>query len=426
MAPAAPAAQRRFGADFWKFLSAQTISSLGSSFTLFALPLLVFKLTGSAINLALVTAAEYLPYLLFGLFIGAGVDRVNRKRLMIFTDVGQALVIGSIPLLYALGLLSVGWIYGVGFASSTLWILFNTAEFAAIPGLVDKDDLVAANGRLQASYSAASVAGPLLGGMLVALIPVPSVLLFDAFSFLVSALAVASIRTSFSAARAEEKKRSGSAFRQEVVEGLRYVVGHPVLRSTAAMMALASSVGFTVYAQLVLFAKERLSATDAQVALLFAAGNVGMIGLALAAGPLRRSLPFSKVALGTIMTGGVMIVLLSLTRQYWIALLLWTLIWGLVILFQVNSNSLWQEIVPNRLLGRVQGVMTVASWSAIPLGTFVGGVVIERTHNVALVYGAIGVLIFLSTLAFSFTALGHSERYLPQENTQEEQEVATY
>jgi MFS family permease len=426
MAPAASTVRRRFGADFWKFLSAQTISSLGSSFTMFALPLLVYKLTGSAINLALITAAEYLPYLLFGLFVGAGVDRVDRKRLMIFTDVAQALVIGSIPLLYALDLLSVGWIYGVGFVSSTLWILFNTAEFAAIPGLVDKVDLIAANGRLQASYSAASVAGPLLAGMLVALMPVPSVLLFDAFSFLVSALAVASIRTSFSAARAEEKKRSGSAFRQEVVEGLRYVVGHPVLRSTAAMMALASSVGFTVYAQLVLFAKEQLSATDAQVALLFAAGNVGMIGLALTAGPLRRRLPFSKVALGTIMAGGVMIMLLSLTRHYWIALSLWTLIWGLAVLFQINSNSLWQAIVPNHLLGRVQGVMTVAYWSAIPLGAFVGGVVIERTHNVALVYGAIGALISLCALAFSFTALGHAERYLPQENSQDEWEAASY
>jgi MFS family permease len=415
MAPAASAERRRFGADFWKFLSAQTISSLGSSFTMFALPLLVFKLTGSAINLALVTAAEYLPFLLFGLFIGAGVDRVDRKRLMIFTDVTQAVVIGSIPLLYALDLLSVGWIYGVGFVSSTLWIFFNTAEFAAIPSLVEKDDLVAANGRLQASYSAASVAGPLLAGMLVALVPTPSVLIFDAFSFVVSALAVSSIRTRLRADRAQEQERSGRAFRQEVVEGLRYVVGHPVLRSTAAMMALANGVGFTVYAQLVLFAKERLSATDAQVALLFAAGNVGMIGLALAAGPLRRLLPFSKVALGTIMAGGVMIVLLSLTRHYWIALALWTLIWGLVILFQVNSNSLWQTIVPNHLLGRVQGVITVASWSAIPLGAFVGGVVIERTHNVSLVYGGIGALISLCAVAFSFTALGRAERYLPQE-----------
>ena len=188
--------------------------------------------------------------------------------------------------------------------------------------------------------------------------------------------------------------------------------------------ALVNCVGFTVYAQLVLFAKERLEASDTQVGFLYAAGSVGMIALALAAGPLRRRLPFSKVALGTLMLGGVLIVLLASTRWYPLAVLLWASTWGLVVLFQINSNSLWQTIVPSRLLGRVQSLVSVLSWSAIPLGTFVGGVAIERTQNVALVYGVIGVTIFLAALAFSFTALGHAERYLSQ-GKEERQETPT-
>ena len=83
-----------------------------------------------------------------------------------------------------------------------------------------------------------------------------------------------------------------------------------------------------------------------------------------------------------------------------------------MILFQINTNSLWQAIVPGRLLGRVQSVVNVLSWSAIPLGTFVGGLVIEQTQNVAVVYGTIGVLIFVAALIFSFTALGRAERFL--------------
>jgi len=186
------------------------------------------------------------------------------------------------------------------------------------------------------------------------------------------------------------------------------------------MMALVNGVGFTVYAQLVLFAKERLGASDTQVGLLYAAGSVGMVALALMAGPLRRRLSFSKVMLGTLMLGGVLIVLLASTRWYWTGMLLWASIWGLVILFDINSNSLWQTIVPNRLLGRVQSVVNVLSWSAIPLGTFLGGVAIEQTQSVALVYGGIGIIIFLAALVFSFTAIGHAERYLPQEKTQEQ------
>ena len=410
-------ARSRFGAEFWKFLLGQTVSNVGSSFTIFVLPLLVFKLTGSAFNLALVASAEYIPYLLFGLIIGAWVDRVDRRRLMILTDIAQALVISSIPLLGALGLLSVWWIYAVGFVSSTLWIFFNTAEFAAVPSLVPEEDLPAANGYLQASYATATVVGPLLAGLLVAVAPIHLVLVVDALSFLVSALAVGLIKVSFNDADSAERQRSGR-FQRDVVEGLRYVLGHPILRNTCLMMALVSCVGFTVYAQLVFYAKERLGASDAQVGLLYAAGSVGMIAFALVASPLRRRLSFSKVMLGTLMLQGVLTVLLASTRSYWVGVLLWAVMWGLVVLLDINSNSLWQMIVPNRLLGRVQSVVNVLSWSTIPLGTFIGGVAIELTQDVALVYRAIGIVIFLAALAFSFTALGHAERYLPQEKSQ--------
>src|SRR5919106_1426908 len=251
-------ARSRFGAEFWKFLLGQTVSNVGSSFTIFVLPLLVFKLTGSALNLALVAAAEYVPYLLFGLIIGAWVDRVDRKRLMIYTDISQSLIICSVPLLAALGLLSVWWLYVVGFVSSTLWICFNTAEFGAVPSLVHKDDLVAANGYLQASYSTAAVIGPLMAGLLVALVPIPPVLLFDAVSFLLSALLLKLIGTRFNADRVDQR-RSGD-LRRDVAEGLSFVLGHPILRNICLMMCLVNCIGFTVYTQLVLFAKERLTA----------------------------------------------------------------------------------------------------------------------------------------------------------------------
>src|SRR4051812_8564755 len=127
----APRAAQRPSADFWKFWAGQTISNLGSSFTEFALPLLIFKLTGSALNLAIASATTFLPYLLFGLLIGAWVDRVDRKRLMIVTDLLRALLLASIPIFAALNMLSVLWIYAAGFLISTLTIGFNSAEFAA-------------------------------------------------------------------------------------------------------------------------------------------------------------------------------------------------------------------------------------------------------------------------------------------------------
>jgi len=113
---------RKFNSDFWKYWTGQTISNLGSSVTLFALPLLVYKLSGSALDLGIASAATFLPYLLFGLILGAWTDRVNRKRMMIGTDIGRALIVVSIPLLFALGLLTVWWIYIVAFIHATLTI----------------------------------------------------------------------------------------------------------------------------------------------------------------------------------------------------------------------------------------------------------------------------------------------------------------
>src|SRR6266851_483763 len=208
----------RLSTEFWKFWVGQTISNLGTSFTQFALPLLVFKLTGSALNLAITTAATFLPYLLFGLVIGAWVDRVDRKRLMIATDIGRAVVIASIPLLASMDRLSVEWIYVVSFLSTTLSICFASAEFAAIPRLVPKNNdeaMVTANGRIQASYSAAAVIGPLLAGALVAFISIPMLLLVDAASFLLSAVSLGLIRLSFNVA----EPHALTSIRQDVIEG---------------------------------------------------------------------------------------------------------------------------------------------------------------------------------------------------------------
>src|SRR5213082_1673228 len=110
---ATPAPKHRLSRDFWTFWTGQTISNLGSSITLFALPLLVYKLTGSALNLGISAAVNLLPYLLFGLILGAFTDHNDRKRIMILTDIARAVVIATIPLQAALGHLSVFWIYGV-------------------------------------------------------------------------------------------------------------------------------------------------------------------------------------------------------------------------------------------------------------------------------------------------------------------------
>jgi MFS family permease len=405
--------------DFTKFWVGQTISNLGSSFTQWAVPLLVFQLTHSAVNLGVATAATFLPYLLFGLPLGAWMDRVDRKRAMIALDSVNALVILSIPLVAQFGHLNVWLVYAVTFIQSTVFIAFSAGEFAAIPSLVSTDDLVTANGRIQATFSAAQVAGPLLAGALLSFFPLVWVMAFDAGSFAISALSLALIRRSFNVVTEEPK--GATTIMHDVREGLRYVLSHPVLRNISAMMALINFVGATTYAELVLFATERLDASRFQIGILFAAGSAGVVVTGLLAGRLRKRFSFTALAMTSLMLMGACTIVFAGMRWFWAAVPLWGAAGGLGILFNINTGSLRQAIVPNHLLSRVMSIASVLAWSAIPAGALLGGWVIKLTGNVAAVYGAIGLLTICIAAFFRFfTALGDAQRYVDERQVEEE------
>jgi MFS family permease len=346
-------------------------------------------------------------------------DRVDRKRAMIALDSTAALVILSIPLVAQFGHLDVWLIYAVTFIQSTIFIAFSAGEFAAIPSLVSTDDLVTANGRIQASYSAAQVAGPLLAGAMLSFLPLAWVMAFDAGSFALSALSLSLITRSFNVARDEQKV--ATSILHDVAEGLRYVLSHPVLRNISAMMALINFVGATTFAQLVLFATERLDATKFQIGLLFAAGSAGVVVTGLLAGRLRRRFSFTALAMTSLMLMGGCTIVFAGLRSFWVALPVWAAASGLGILFNINTGSLRQAIVPNHLLSRVLSIAGVLAWSAIPAGALIGGWVVKSTGNVAAVYGVIGILTICIAAFFRFfTALGDAQRYVDERTAAEE------
>jgi Transmembrane secretion effector len=409
-------------ADFIKFWTGQTISNLGSSFTQWAVPLLVFKLTHSPLSLGIATAATFLPYLLFGLILGAWMDRIDRKKAMIGLDLINGLVVLSIPLVAQFGHLSVWWIYAVTFLQTTVFIAFQAGEFAALPSLVSTDDLVTANGRIQATFSAAQVAGPLLAGLLISFMSIQWVMALDAASFAISAFSLALIRGSFNVHGDEDGKEVTTIF-ADIREGLSYVIGHPVLRNISLMMALINFVGATTFTQLVLFANERLDVGARGVGALFAAGSAGVVVTGLLAGRLRKRFSFTTVAMTSLMVMGALEVVFAGMRLFWIALPLWAGLSGLGILFNINTGSLRQAIVPNHMLGRILSIASVLAWSAIPAGALVGGAVVNATDNVALVYGIIGILnICIAAFFRFFTALGDAQRYVDERKAEEEAE----
>jgi MFS family permease len=392
--------------DFRKFWLGQTISSLGDSFTSFALPLLVYKMTGSALNLAIAAAVAFAPYPLFGLLIGAWVDRVDRRRLMIASDIARALLIGSVPLLTTAGFFALWYVYAVEFVAATLAISFSAAQSAAVPSLVERDALADANGRLIAGWSAASIAGPLLAGGLAAVVPLPALLIVDALSFLASALALALIRRGFNLV----ERPPAASLRQDIAEGLRYVWNTPVLRALTLLLMLLNVVGPTARVQLVLFAKQRLAASDSQVGLLAAAASAGVLIGSLAARRLTRRWPLGRAALGAVMLQALLLIAFAQARQFWAALPIWGLVAGVGVVVDISVMSLRQAATPNQLLGRVTTVSRTIGFVAIPLSTLLGGVLIDRLGNVVLIYSAIGGSTFVIGAAFWLGTLGQDDQ----------------
>lgn len=440
--------------DFRLFWIGQTISSLGNSFTLFAMPLLAFKLTGSAFTTSIAFAIGCLPYLLFSLVIGVWVDRHERKRVMIAVDCAQFIVVSVIPAIFLLGQLSIWWIYGVAFVSATLTIVSDSCQFAAIPSLVHEGDLVTANGSLQASLYGATVLGPVLAGFLLFVIPTPTLLLLDAATFLVSATMLSLIRRSFhltadnatlqssrrgssSGARVESSdsrmanmarspiprsvratlrslqrrlQRQTQSLCRDIAEGLRTLFGHSVLRHILIMISLFNLLGTSREALLVVLAKEHLHATDAQFGLLNAAGAAGVVIVSLLAGPLRKRGGYLRMALVVLQIGAVTDVALAFSPTIWVALPLWALVLGSDNLWNIFSNALRQEVLPNALLGRARAVAGMMAFGMMPVGSLLGGALVTATNNVPLVYAGVGVALLLLVSAFFMPILGNAQR----------------
>jgi MFS family permease len=387
----------RLGRDFWWYLTGHAVSSWGSTFTMFAIPLMVYRLTGSAQALGTAIAVSFAPYLLFGLVLGAVVDRVDRKALMVRLEVARAALLLTAPLLDLAGVLGVGTLYALSFVLTTMRIAFEAGRFAVVANLVEPDDLVSANGKLEAVSAAARVLGPILAGGVVAVAPIVACLVLDAVSYLVSAATLLAVRRPFNAAPPERRHPRGIA--RDIREGLGYVVRHPVLRTISLMMVLANLVDAATLALLVVLAKENLGASGTELAWLYTAGAAGVFALATLASRLRAKLSFAQVAVGAQLGTGLLTVAFGLNRSYLAALALWAAICGLGATINIAATSLRQLMVPDRLRGRVMTVAAVLAWSAVPVGAVSGGMLAERFGPTAVCLVA-GVTAFLIGIAF--------------------------
>jgi len=230
--------------DFRRFLTARIISLAGTAVTFVAFPVVVYDLSGSPLLTALVSAFNALPYLVFGLVAGALADRLDRKKVMVATDLLNAAVLATIPLAHWFGVLTVPHMLVAAFCVPALFVFFDAADFGAIPTLVGRARIAAANSAVWSTGTVVETSVPMLAGALLAVLNGATLITVDVVSFIASAVLIRAVARPLSdPARAAATALSRSALTADVREGLRFLWGHRTVRSMTIVGALQAIAG---------------------------------------------------------------------------------------------------------------------------------------------------------------------------------------
>jgi MFS family permease len=361
-------------ADFLRLWSAQTVSQLGSQVTFLALPFVaILVLKATTFEIAALGVVDNAPLLLFALPAGVWVDRLRRRPLMIAADLGRAAALGSIPVVYALGGLTLAQLYVVGFLTGTLTVFFDVAYQSILPGLVSREEIAEANAKLEVTRSAAQVTGPSAAGGLVAALTAPYAIVADAISFVGSAACLAVIR------REEprpESRVSRAPMRREIAEGLRFVLRHPILRPNMTFTATANVFNSIFFAVLLVWAVRKLDLTPGTIGLILSGASGGSLVAAAFAPRLQRRFGVGRTMLIAAFSGWALLLLPLASGSLKVPLLLVPLlVWYFgVVVYNVSSVSLMQAITPERLLGRMNASRRLVVLGTIAPSTLLGGV----------------------------------------------------
>jgi MFS family permease len=379
--------------DFQLLWIGQAASALGSRASTIAYPLLVLALTGSPADAGIVGFAATIPYLVLQLPAGVLVDRVDRRHAMLACDAGRLVVLAGVAAAVATGRSPLWLLVLTALAEGCLTVVFNLAELSAIQLLVPSEQLEPALAQNEARVRGAGLAGQPLGGFLFGLgraVPFAG----DAISYGVSLVTLAAIRRPMIAAEVEERRHPWT----EMVEGLRWLWRQPFLRSTTLIVAASNGLFQAVTLAVIVVAKAH-GASSAVVGIILAGWGVGGLAGAAGAAWLGRRLPAAAVVIGANWVWAALLPVVALVPE---PLAIGAAGAGMAFVgpaWNVVLGSIEMRLTPAALLGRVQAVQMTAAFGAIPLGSLIGGFLLDRLGPEEAVWALAGCMLVVAVVA---------------------------
>jgi MFS family permease len=378
--------------DFRLLWSGQIVSALGSHASGLAFPLLMLSVTRSAAETGLLIAVRDLPNIVLPLPVGVLVDRWDRKKLMIVSELGRGVALGSIPLALATGHLSLLQLAAVTLVEGAMQNVFGLAGSASLLRVVAEDELGDAVAMGSIGGSASRLIGPSIGGLLFTIsraLP----FLVDAVSYVASALSLFFIRPEFQ----QKREATRQDFRGEIREGVSWLWHHPVLRFLAFLMAGLNFFSFGNQLILIVRAQE-LHASAFEIGLLFATGGVGGILGSLAASYLQRRVLFGRLMV--LATWGWALTWIPYALAPNMATLFAAYLVGapIVAIFLVVQSSYQLRLIPDEVRGRVNSVLLLMTVGLEPLSIILTGVLLQA-------FGAVSTILIVFMPQVALAAL---------------------
>src|SRR5712692_1475199 len=379
--------------NFLMLWASETISQFGTQFSGLGIPFTAVLLNATALQYGILFGTAQLAFPLFALFIGVYVDRHRRRLIMVSANLGRGLLLGLIPLAFFTGTLNqlgMPLLYTVSFLVGVLTVFFDVSYQAMLPSIVDRNQLVEGNRRLEASRSTAQVVGPSIAGIVVQIITAPLAIAIDALSYLGSASFLTRIRSE------ETVQPSTRSVWHDLREGLQVVLKDGRLRSIAGSTATFNFFSNALFAAAFLYLVQQLKFSPGLFGLIFSLGSTGaFVGIFLSS-RLAKRLGVGPVIVISALIGGlgttpylianpslsfsILKVELPFTGTFQLdmnglLLMLGSFVTSIgVVVYNVNQVSLRQAMVPLRLQGRMNASMRWIVWGTIPAGSFAGGI----------------------------------------------------
>ncbi len=360
-----------------RLLGSSAFANLGDGIAKVAFPLLAATATRDPVLIAGLSAAQFLPWLLFGVLAGALLDRVDRRAAVVVANTVRAVVVGLVGLLVHLDATTIWLIYAAALLVGIAETVADSATNVLIPSVVERSGLAGANSKLQATEI---VGQTFLGG------PVGSLTfaLFAAFPFLIDSVAfalgavlLAALPGSYRPQRRDSGVAAGSSaaagVRADIVQGIRWVRGHPLVGRLVLVAGLVSLVSETAQAQLVLYALDDLHLSEAAFGVFaFVGGIGGLLGAAAASRLLDRLSGTLTLTLG-VLTCGVAFLAMGVVSDPVLSSGLFGVFAAAIVVVNVVLATARHTLVPEELQGRVIGVWRTVVWGALPVGALLGG-----------------------------------------------------